>query len=361
MLLLSPKVVLLYTCTTFVAAVLLVAPLCAVEGVYVDKPVCDGDNGVCTCKGTQVVCKKDLPEPARWKDLDSKWVDIHVSADDLTKLEKGAFDGLSARNLFIQDMTTLSAIEEGTFKGLQLSQELRLYRNPKLAALSKGTFVGLISCEIIRVRNNGITKIEEGAFSGIDVKVGNIWIEEHDHLTAIEKRAFKGFRVGTINLVKNSKLQTLVAFVFDGLETSSSFFIGENDILSDIKVGAFNGLEASEVHIDDHKKLTTLPSGVFSGMKAEQTSYLSLFLRGNGLIYLSNGLFKNIIGRKEYEGLYQLDIENHKALSSLEAGTFDGCIIQRYLRFIKNAIATLGPNVFNGLSYKSRSVTSPQL
>lgn len=224
------------------------APFLVVEGAdYVDKPVCDGDNGVCSCTGTQVVCKKDLPEPARWKDLDNKWVDIYVTMDDRTKLEKGAFDGLSARNLFIQDMAKLSAIEQGTFNGLQLSQELKLYRNPKLATLSKGTFEGLISCGKIRAWNLGITKIEEGAFSGIGFNVAYVYVEENELLTSIEARAFRGLHVNSFQLIKNNKLETLEVSAFEGLASSDWLYIQENNLLSNIKAGAFKGIEVRHV------------------------------------------------------------------------------------------------------------------
>lgn len=104
-------------------------------------------------------------------------------------------------------------------------------------------------------------------------------------------------------------------------------------------------------YIEDQKKLTTLPSGVFSGLKAEKTSSIQMYLLKNGLTSLPNGLCQNIIGRENWAGLLRLDIQGNKALSSLEAGTFDGCTIKQFLRFIDNAIARVEPNAFKGLTY----------
>lgn len=92
-------------------ATLLVAPLQSAEGSYVDKPVCD----VCSCFNSDVICRTHLPTPARWKDLDEKWTEVKITEmDDLTKLEKGAFDGLTVRRLHIYENPDLESIEAGT-------------------------------------------------------------------------------------------------------------------------------------------------------------------------------------------------------------------------------------------------------
>ena len=73
-----------------------------------DKPVCD----VCSCFNSDVICRTHLPTPARWKDLDEKWTEVQITEmDDLTKLEKGAFDGLTVQRLHINENPDLESIE----------------------------------------------------------------------------------------------------------------------------------------------------------------------------------------------------------------------------------------------------------
>lgn len=221
----------------------LTAPFLMVEGAgYVDKPVCDGDNGVCTCDGAKVTCDENLPEPARWKDLDKKWTDVYIDNDELAKLEKGAFKGLSARRLVVERNEKLESIDAGTFDGVTCSRDLRLALNPKLGALKANTFDGLTT-NSLSIENNGIETIESDAFNGL-IRSGNLDISSESKLTSIEENAFRGIKG----------------------DYPSEVYLAYNDKLEKLTKGSFNGMKAYKLTIHANKVLATIEKGTFDGL-----------------------------------------------------------------------------------------------
>lgn len=293
MLLLSSKVVLLYTFTTFVAAALLVMPLRAVEGAYVDKPICD----VCTCKSAdsrEIHCRKNLPEPARWKDLDSSFsynneggtvgVKLLVSIEDLTTLEKGVFDGLKCEELRINGNPKLESIEQGTFKGLRVSTangargSLYISDNPKLKVLKAKTFDGLARANTIFIVKNGIETIEAGTFSGTVGYINKLYVQDNAELTKMESKAFDVFSLSELFIVSNKALLSLEKSTFHRLFVAI-IHISANAELASIKAETFKEAifqNGGGLHITCNPKVTTLVTDTFKGMKGTSDDGVNL-------------------------------------------------------------------------------------
>lgn len=174
-------------------ATLLVAPLQSAEGSYVDKPVCD----VCSCFNSDVICRTHLPTPARWKDLDEKWTEVKITEmDDLTKLEKGAFDGLTVRRLHIYENPDLESIEAGTFTGLKIKAlngffNMQITLNPKLSKIENGAFEDCVSNGVIG--NMGINRDDNALYGGLII-YGN------KALSTIQKGMLKGSKMRKIQI-----------------------------------------------------------------------------------------------------------------------------------------------------------------
>lgn len=273
MLLLSSKVVLLYTFTTVVAAVLLVMPLRAVEGAYVDKPVCN----VCTCSANTVTCKANLPEPARWGD-ESDVENVYIAVGDLTKLEEGAFDGLSLNSLYIRGNPKLKKIEAGALKGINARDEVHIEENnelhtfeaptfgantlihsdhsklivnnnPKLGSLPAEVFSKLVVGALLQIRGNPkLTVLVAGTFKGVSGGQSGAWIaeviiENNQGITTIEAKAFSGLRAKKFIIQGNNALVTVESGAFEDTEIETSFSFNSGNAYATAPPRLFNGLK----------------------------------------------------------------------------------------------------------------------
>lgn len=262
----------------FMAATLLVAPLPAVVGAYVDEPVCD----VCKCgpnhEGSSeyvVYCVDNLPAPARWtsndwrSDLRHTTVDIDV--DTLKKVEEEAFKGLVDIDCFRFRSQNVEIFEERAFKDLSALQ-IHFKGNEKLTTLTKGSFEGLVCKSGSRSsfsmeKFDALTTMEAEVFYGADIK-SRLIISENALLVKIEKNTFKGLQLTELVVKSNPKLTTLEAFAFNGVNVAGPGAFGVSIYRNGLTTlaGAFDGLESKSLNIFQNK-LKVVEFETFKGAK----------------------------------------------------------------------------------------------
>lgn len=225
-----------------------------------DKPVCD----VCTCDEYMVKCDdENLPEPARWKALDEKWTVLEIYAnDELTKLEKGAFNGLKVAYFYLRENSKLVTIEAGTFDGVTV-QQLIIQNNPKLIGFKANVFSGLKVTDTLSITcNPKVTTLATNTFDGADliarIKYGDSRCQRkcaaeqdgfcHSGLTKIEKDAFRGAEsVKEVTIQYNHKWTAVEAGAFNGLAISSYLTMNNNDGMTTFPAKMFAGLVTKDL------------------------------------------------------------------------------------------------------------------
>jgi len=167
---------------------------------------------------------------------------LDLSANQLTYLPEGLFQGLTKLQCLWLNNNQLMALPEGLFQGLTTLWYLELNNN-QLRALPEGLFQGLITLQYIELYNNHLSALPEGLFQG---------------LTAL----------ATISLSRN-KLSTLPAGLFQGLTALAAISLSRNK-LSDLPEGLFQELTALRDLYLSHNHLNVLPQGLFEGLALSQ-------------------------------------------------------------------------------------------
>ena len=236
---------------------------------------------------------------------------LNLSADGITTLKAGDFDGLTALTDLDLSHNALATLPTGIFDENTALTDLRLHNNA-LSSLSAGVFDGLTDLTTLVLSQNQLSSLPVDVFDG---------------LTALTK----------LDLPSNA-LSSLPVDVFDGLTALITLDLHSN-ALSSLSASVFDGLTAL-ITLDLHSNaLSSLSASVFDGL----TALTTLDLSNNALSSLSAGVFDGLIA------LEYLDLSNN-ALSSLSAGVFDGLTALEYLDLHSNALSSLPVDIFDGLT-----------
>ena len=203
----------------------------------------------------------------------------------LTRVEPGAFRGLSRLDTLRLVGTLLTALQSGVFEGLPSLRKLSVSSNKGLTMLEPGVFDGLPNLDNLRLINNSLKTLDPDIFDGLNLRFLHLWENE---------------------------LQSLPPGIFDGLGELESLHLSENQLRS-LETNVFDRLSKLWLLGLENNGLKTLPPDLFHGMSRLEQVYL----KGNQLATLPPNLFRG--------------------LSSLDRVFLDG-----------NQLATLPPNLFGG-------------
>ena len=190
----------------------------------------------------------------------SPWLDL--SDKDLSSLQPGDFDGLTALTRLDLDDNALTELPADIFDELTALVNLDL-RDNALTELPAGIFDGLTALKFLDLSNNKLTELPAGIF---------------DELTALTR----------LTLLKN-KLTSLPPGLFAWLTNLETLGLAYN-ALTELPPGIFDEL----TNLDDlnlaYNALTELPPGIFDGL----TELDTLRLNNNALTELSADIFQDL-------------------------------------------------------------------
>ena len=260
---------------------------------------------------------------------------LSLRKEDITRLERGDFDGLSSLERLYLDRNNLYRFPTGIFNGLNNLVRLDLDHN-QFTTLRAGDFNGLNNLTTLDLNDNDISTLRAGAFNGLN-NLTTLDLDDNP-ITKIEADAFNGLdNLPRLDLNK-SPLRTIRTGAFNGLNSLTHLDLNDTD-LSTLPTGAFNGLN-SLTHLSLEKNLfTTLGVGVFNGLN----SLTHLSLEENELTQLPAGAFNGL------NNLTRLDLSDNR-LYTLSAGAFNGLNNLTTLILDGNPLRTIEADAFNGLT-----------
>ena len=227
----------------------------------------------------------------------------------LTRVEPGAFRGLSKLDTLRLVGTLLTALQPGVFEGLPSLRKLSVSSNKGLTMLEPGVFDGLPNLDNLRLINNSLKTLDPDIFDGLNLRFLHLWENE---LQSLPPSIFDGLGELESLYLFDNQLRSLETNVFDRL--SKLRILGlQNNGLKTLPPDLFHGMSRLEQVDLQRNQLATLPLNLFRGL----SSLERVFLQGNQLATLPPNLFRG--------------------LSSLDRVFLNG-----------NQLATLPPNLFGG-------------
>ena len=182
---------------------------------------------------------------------------LDLSANQLTYLPEGLFQGLTKLQCLWLNNNQLRALPEGLFQGLITLQYIELYNN-HLSALPEGLFQGLTALAAISLSRNKLSDLPEGLFQELTA-LRDLYLS-HNHLNVLPQGLFEGLALsqgypqldGNFNFGPEGEIHTLpemgpsVETVFDRIMAEHDDNL---DILDRALGNAYPGLTFSDEQI----------------------------------------------------------------------------------------------------------------
>ena len=253
----------------------------------------------------------------------------------LTRVEPGAFRGLSKLDTLRLVGTLLTALQSGVFEGLPSLRKLSVSSNKGLTALEPGVFDGLPNLDDLSLINNNLKTLEPDIFDGLNLRSLQLWENE---LQSLPPGIFDGLGELEKLYLSENQLRSLETNVFDGLSKLWLLALGENE-LKKLPPNLFRGLSSlKRVFLGDNQ-LATLPPNLFRGL----SSLDRVFLHDNQLTTLPPNLFGGQMPRMLALGL------GGNLLGDLDPHLLRDLPNLKYLTLPDNRFAKLPPGLFEGL------------
>ena len=283
----------------------------------------------------------------------------------LTRVEPGAFRGLSELNILRLYGNSLTTLAPGVFEGLPNLRKLNLGRNKGLTTLEPGLFDGLSKLDDLFLHQIGLTTLPPGLFDGL-AELDGLELSDNQ-LKTLGPGVFRGLAALEQLILSENQLRALEPSVFDGLAKLNWLDLGNNDLrtlepgvfdglfnlhklnlhanrLTELPLGLFGGLAELRTVTLYRNDLTTLAPGVFDGLTALST----VTLNENELTELDPALFRGTLNRYGRSRMEYLDLGDNR-LATLDPDLFRGMIHLKRLGLAVNRFAKLPPKLFEGL------------
>ena len=284
-----------------------------------------------------------------------------VHRNSLESLDEGLFMGLSSlRKLYLGDGHQLTSLEVGTFDELSALEFLYLSGN-QLTSLEVGIFDELSALEFLYLSGNQLTSLDAGVFDSLtsltELKLSYVGetspprglfdrlnslreLRVATGLASLEAGALAGFPITHLDVSANTSI--LPGGLFSGLTSVkvldlSGHFHFPPARLTTLEAGAFEGLDSLKELNLYHNRLATLETGAFDGLP----SLASIDLSGNELALLEVGVFRAL------RSLTSLDLSFNE-LTVLEAGVFGDLTNLDKLSLHGNPLTRIDNSVFAG-------------
>ena len=151
---------------------------------------------------------------------------LHLSAQNITALRAGDFDGLTSLEELHLTHNELTTLPDGVFAGLTALTELRLDHNNRLTRLDGNVFDELTALATLDLNNNQMTELPDDVFAGLNALT--VLHLSHNELRMLPDGVFKPLTELTDLFLYNNKLGTLPDGVFEPLTELTTLHLAGN-------------------------------------------------------------------------------------------------------------------------------------
>ena len=258
---------------------------------------------------------------------------LHLGFNELAELPDSIFSGLSRlRDLSIQ-ANQLERLAPNVFAGLSRLEELWIYEN-QLVEFPAG-MSELVNLQKLVAVNNRLETLPAEALADL-YRLEEVWLADN-LLTRIDQGAFSGLSGLVILSLAGNRLSELPSGLLSSLGSLESLIMPRNR-LERVADGALDGLGGLEYLDLSENRLTELQSGLFSDLGGLE----GLWLTDNRISTLGPGSFSGL------SGLWTLNLRQNW-IAELEQGTFTGLTSLQQLDLSENRLVELESGTFAGL------------
>ena len=258
---------------------------------------------------------------------------LHLGFNELAELPDSIFSGLSRlRDLSIQ-ANQLERLAPNAFAGLSRLEELWIYEN-QLVEFPAG-MSELVNLQKLVAVNNRLETLPAEALADL-YRLEEVWLADN-LLTRIDQGAFSGLSGLVILSLAGNRLSELPSGLLSSLGSLESLIMPSNR-LERVADGALDGLGGLEYLDLSENRLTELQSGLFSDLGGLE----GLWLTDNRISTLGPGSFSGL------SGLRILSLRQNW-ITDLEQGTFTGLTRLQDLDLSENRLVELKSGTFAGL------------
>ena len=238
--------------------------------------------------------------------FDDQRIALQLDSASLTALPEGTFRGLSVLRLLTLENNRLVVLEAGAFRGVERELDSLTLKRNALTVLPDGLFLNLSRLRQLNLDRNRLTVLQAGLFSGLR-SLQQLWLSENS-VTGLPEGLFNGLgSLYDLNL-RGNHLTMLPNGVFNTTGSLAELWLDDNDLTA-LQPDMFSGTPTLRLLRLNGNDLTVLPAGVFSGLAGLEV----LLLDGNKLTLLQGGVFSGL------DGLNILQLHANKIASGAAA------------------------------------------